>query len=271
MSKPIRWAYGVTTVEERRKTLLPQTLESLCRAGFDDPRLFVDNCRDLLGYVAEFGLPTTVHAVAPGWGSKRTEVGLRTAGNWHAALLELWIRCPRADRYAIFQDDLVTSVGLREYLEATPYPASGYCNLFTFPPKPSPGCRIVQAPPPSPDYVGWYPARVRANDGGPTGYGAVALVFDHATAKALLSSRYLVERHECPLNGHQKIDGGIAEALIREGIKEYVHNPSLVQHTGYDSTRAEMKERQTKNGGMRFSDAETFRGEDFDLRELIKK
>lgn len=258
------WSYGVTTVEERRSTLLPRTLESLCRAGFDNPRLFVDNCRDQLGYAAEFGLPTTVRAVAPGWGSLRKEIGFRTAGNWHASMLELYIRCPRADRYAIFQDDLVTSVGLREYLERVPFPGKGYCNLFTFPPADRIKTRIWQDPPPTPDYVGWYPARTRPRDGGPTGMGAVALVFDREGVVKLLSSRYFVERHQCPLRGHQAVDGGIAEALILEGVKEYVHSPSLVQHTGIESSREEQK------GKGPYPLAESFRGEEFDLMELLK-
>lgn len=51
-----RWSYGVTTVTERRDTLLPQTLASLKAAGWDNPRLFVDGVN---GGFDHFGLPVT--------------------------------------------------------------------------------------------------------------------------------------------------------------------------------------------------------------------
>lgn len=264
---PLLWSYGVTTVEERRRTLLPRTLESLCRAGFGDPRLFVDGSSDQGGYEREFGLPVTTHALAPGWGSLRRPVGFRTAANWHASLLELYLRCPRADRYMIVQDDVVCPLGLRDYLDAVPYPTGGaYLNLFTFPPQHRVGgSRVWQAAPPSPDFVGWYPARRREKDGGPTGMSACALAFDRETTVKLLSSRYLVERHQCPLRGHHSIDGGISEAMDKEGVREYVHSPSLVQHTGHESSRPEQK------GKGAYPVAESFRGEEFDLRELLRK
>ena len=40
--RPSRWAYGVTTVPSRRDNLLPITLGSLRKAGFDKPRLARD-------------------------------------------------------------------------------------------------------------------------------------------------------------------------------------------------------------------------------------
>ena len=245
----MKWAYGVTTVEQRKNTLLPRTLESLCRAGFDRPHLFVDNCRDQLGYANQFGLPVSVRSIAPGMPH-----GLRCAGNWHLSLLELWIRDPRADFYAIFQDDIVTCLNLREYLEKPNYPAGIYRNLYTFPPP-------IQALPPSEDYVGWYLAKRRA-DGGPTGKSACGLVFDRKATMALLTSERFVERHTCPERGYRSIDGGITEALDEVGIKEYVHWPSLLQHHGMISTRKEAI------GKLPFPQAPSFRGEDFDLLTL---
>lgn len=94
---------------------------------------------------------------------------------------------------------------------------------------------------------------------------ACALVFDREATVRLLSSRYLVERHQCPIRGHQAIDGGIAEAMDAAGVREYVHSPSLVQHTGHESSRPEQK------GKRAYPLAESFRGEEFDLRELLRK
>lgn len=246
----LKWAYGITTVEERRYTLLPRTLESLCRAGFDKPRLFVDSSRDLHGYANEFGLPVTVR------GSDASGNRVRTAANWHLSFMELYLREPYADRYALFQDDFVTCLGLREYLERAPYPKDSYLNLYTFPPP-----RQVEPPDPK-NFTGWYLAKRRPRDGGPTGQGAVALVFDREATVRLLSSRYLVERHQCPIRGHKSIDGGITEALDLVGVKEYVHWPSLVQHTGTESSRAEQK------GKEPYPLAPSFRGEEFNLMEL---
>lgn len=245
------FAYGVTTHESRRKDLFPRTLESLCRAGFDRPRLFVDHSRDLHGYADEFGLPVTVR------GSDASGNGVRTAANWHLALMELYVREPNALRYAIFQDDMVTVLGLREYLEKCHWPKDAYLNLYTFPPP-----RQVE-PTDHKNFKGWYLAKRRATDGGPTGQGAVALVFDHETVVRLLSSRQFVERHQCTVRGFKSIDGGITEALDAVGVMEYVHWPSLVQHTGDESSRAERK------GFAPYPTAPSFPGEEWDARTLL--
>ncbi len=92
----VSWAYGVTTVPSRVNDLLPSTLASLKRAGFDKPVLFIDGDKNHFTY-SSLDLDYTL---------RRPNV--RTAGNWTLSMLELYIREPTADRYAIFQDDLVT-------------------------------------------------------------------------------------------------------------------------------------------------------------------
>jgi hypothetical protein len=137
----ITWAYGVTTIPLRRTDYLPKTLESLARAGFDRPRLFVDGSQSDVRY-RDFGeLETTFHYPA-----------VRLYGNWILALWELFLRNPGAQRYALFQDDLLACTNLRQYLERVPYPkGGGYLNLFSSPAnelgckkdrsgKPVPGC-----------------------------------------------------------------------------------------------------------------------------------
>src|SRR5437870_5459108 len=110
----MKWSYGVTTVPSRRSTLLPKTLQSLRAAGFGEPRLFIDGCKqdEAVGYSCQFRLPITARDPA-----------VRPAGNWILSLWELYIREPVADRYAIFQDDLITYRNLRDYLEACKYPS----------------------------------------------------------------------------------------------------------------------------------------------------
>lgn len=202
----LKWIYGVTTVPSRRETHLLRTLSSLKLAGFDKPRLFVDGCENSRSWIEEFDLAVTCRSPA-----------LRVHGNWVLALYELYIREPNADRYAIFQDDIIAIANLRTYLEKVPYPEKGYLNLYTF----SSNDSIA----PSRDYVGFYPSNQ-------LGKGALALVFDRPAVMNLLSSWHLVERVQDPARGHKSIDGGVVTALSQLGFKEYVHIPSLVQHTG---------------------------------------
>lgn len=226
----LSWAYGVTTVPERFQTTLPTTLESLALAGFDNPRLFVDGANEVPSHLRKYQVTFRYPRI-------------KAFGNWILALWELWVRNPTADRFAIFQDDLVTYRNLRDYLEHSPYPARGYLNLYTFPQNQK-------------QFQGWYLSNQ-------LGKGAVGLVFNQEAVQVLLSQRdHIINR---PLDATQRawkaIDGAIVSALAKAGWKEYVHNPSLVQHTGMQSTLG--------NGVHDL--AESFRGRDYDARELIRE
>ena len=115
---PPEWSYGVTTCQQRLKTLLPRTLSSLAASGFDSPRLFIDGGHE---DDAPYCLPITY---------RLPNVG--AFGNWLLAAWEIYIRQPQAQMYAIFQDDVVLCRGVRQYLETCEYPQRGYLNLFTF-------------------------------------------------------------------------------------------------------------------------------------------
>ena len=226
----MQWAYGVTTVPNRRDSLLVQTLDSLCYAGFNKPWLFVDGCEDSSNY--DFlGLNVVTRFPA-----------IRTFGNWMLSLLELYIRNPHADRYAMFQDDLITNKNLKKYLEYCDYPERGYWNLYTFPEKqelaPSESC--------------WY----QSNQ---LGMGAVALVFNREAVTTLLTRSHMIMRPQNDERGWRAIDGGIVTAFKKAGWQEYVHNPSLVQHTGITSVM----------GNKQHELAVSFKGEDFDAMELV--
>lgn len=239
---PLKWSYGVLTVPSRRNTLLPITLRSLREGGFDNPRLFVDGSADATNYFHQFGLATTA----------RDQI--RVFGNWVLSLWELYLREPTADRFAVFQDDLITYKNLRQYLECCPYPDRGYLNLYTFPsnqelaPKDELGRHKD----------GWYLSNQ-------LGRGAVGLIFSNEAARHLLASPYMVDRPLDPMRGWKSVDGGIIMAMNPmsaqqdgTGWPEWVHHPSLVQHTGHVST--------TGNAGHK--QAESFRGEDYDAREI---
>lgn len=225
----MKWAYGVTTVLERFTDLLPRTLTSLALAGFENPRLFVDGIthipqqyKELQQYHATFHYPK-----------------VRLFGNWIMSLWELYVREPTADRYAIFQDDFVTYKNLRQYLERCDYPRHGYWNLYTFPQNEK-------------QYRGWYLSNQ-------LGKGAVGLVFNNEAARLLLKHDHMVDRPLDANRGWRKVDGGIVSAFRKMGWQEWVHNPSLVQHTGAKSTIG--------NDGQ--EQASTFAGEGFDALTLL--
>jgi hypothetical protein len=156
------------------------------------------------------------------------------------ALWELYTLNPHADRYAVFQDDFVTCLGLKDYLEVSEWPGPGYLNLYTFPEN----HRRVKD-----KSVGWH----RSNQ---LGKGAVALVFNRDAVVALLSSQRLVERPQSKHRGWRYVDGGIVESFKQLDMSEYVHNPGLVQHTG---TKSSM-------GNRRQPLSPSFPGESFDAR-----
>ena len=230
----LRWEYGITTVKSRSKDLFPRTLESLMNAGFDTPRVFVDGCTpsESDSIYKPYNLPLTIRD------------NVRTAGNWVLSMYELYIRNPSAERYAIFQDDFVTVRNLRRYLELSPYPSEGYQNLYTFPSNQSIAPK---------DHQGWYPANQ-------LGKGAVALVFSNEAVRTLLGQNYLVDRFQSNTRGHKAIDGGIVESMKAKGWKEYVHTPSLTQHTGDVSSM----------GNSTHLKAISFPGENFNALDWLK-
>lgn len=251
----MRWSYAITTTPKRRGDHFIRTLASLRAGGFDRPRIFVDGATfpQAEEYERTFGLEVTTRYPT-----------IRTAGHWILTLYELYIREPTADRYAIFQDDMVTYKHLREYLEKSPYPAKGYCNLYMFPSNQT-------LAPPLPEGESkrrkgvWYQSRelesgpVYPEGKNQTGRGAVALVFNVAAVVALLSSEHMASRPQDPDKGWRKIDGGIVDSLNKAGFREYVHDPSLVQHTGTVSTM----------GSKPHKLAESFRGEEFSALDLL--
>ena len=249
---PFKWSYGLTTVPERKDDPLPRTLASLEKAGFPCPRLFVDDCKDPAEY-AGFGLEVTTRYSR-----------IRTMGNWWLALVELYCRQPNADRYAIFQDDFVTYEGLRDYLESCKYPTKGYLNLYTVPSNEALCSRQGLTPP------CWYPSDQ-------LGKGAVALVFDLDTVTTLLGAQHWIQRPKDQHRGWRAIDGGIVTALRYAGWKEYVHFPTLTQHTGKESTTEcpKMGAPYFPETGLvapkaLFPMPESFRGESFDARTMIQ-
>jgi hypothetical protein len=243
------YATAITTVSWRRQTTFPRTVQSLKAAGFTETRIFVDGDRDIASWEREFGLETTVRTPTKG-----QRYAVRTYGNWILSLAEIYIRNPNCDRYAIFQDDFVTYKNLKDYLDSIPYPApnisKGYWNLYTFPENQQ-RCPKIDGK----DRIGWY-------ESNQLGRGAVALIFNRDTVQTLLQHQHMIHKPAGATERRwQTVDGAVVQSLSLSGLgyKEYVHNPSLVQHIGIHSAM----------GHMPFPTASSFRGEDFDARELI--
>ena len=248
----LSWSYGVTTIPARRHSHLPRTLRSMALAGWDRPRLFVDgvargDCGLCKSY-QELGLEITGHY-------PEMKSGRSTYGNWAMALAELYARDQECDRYAIFQDDVVCCLNLRKYLDACAYPSDGYWNLYTFPVN----YRLIRK------IQGWGKSNQR-------GLGALALVFNRSTVVKLLSSSTLLELPVMPVRLKTKgrnnerwraVDGAVVTAMKNAGYREYVHNPSLVQHTGIESY---LNQARTANPV-----ADSFRGENFDAMKLCTR
>jgi hypothetical protein len=241
----LKWAIGVTTVPSRFPDLFPQTLSELKKAGFEKPRVFVDGVDD--GRFGKF-FPDCKDRVT--FRGER----IRTYGNWIMGVWELLLREPECDRYAMFQDDIVSCISVREYLDRVELKPKTYWNLYTF--TASNECIIEGKSP------GWYEAGLLNSDPPTelwqTGRGAIGLVFSREGIMDLLSSRHVVER---PLHcdGWKKVDGGIVTAMNKAGYREMIHAPSLLQHVGDMSTM----------GNRRHKSAISFPGRDFDAYSLL--
>jgi len=235
----MRWQTAITTVPQRSESHFPRTIGSLRSAGFPKPQVFVDG-RATVDYAEEWGLTYT----------ERPEP-LGVVGNWITTLWTIYLQNPKADRYAIFQDDIVLCKNVRQYLEQIDYPEDGYLNLFTF-------RKDVEKTITKENYATFYKSPQY-------GRGAVALVFNRDAVVSLLSAKSLALKPQHASRGNTIIDGAIVTALSpkykqQRSHFEYVHNPSLVYHTGDVSTIKHHNQAK----------ALTFPGEDFDCLSLLE-
>lgn len=227
----MKWSYGVTAHPSRLDDILPRTISSLKNGGFDDPLIFLDG-------------DGTSHVIPPASLQKHRVVfrqkRIGAFANFTLALWELYLRDPTADRYAIFQDDIICCRNLRQYLEKCHDPDRGYWNLYT------------------------WPSNVKAKKGWSLsdqwGRGALGLVFTNEATTRLLAAPYLVNHPKHAHLGRRGIDKAVLESFKAIGWREMVHNPSLVQHTGRISSIGHR---------MPVVESPVFCGEDFDALELV--
>jgi hypothetical protein len=203
-----KWAVGVTTAPRPQETL-SLCLDSLARAGWSAPRLFIDSGADIAERFSH--LPITLRAPRVGaW------------PNYYLGLAELLMREPTADAYFMVQDDaiLYDREDLSAYLEAALWPHEPVGAVSLYCPK-----TYTQPEP------GWH----RRAD--LWVYGAVAFVFPRESAKRFIADRAVLEHRWSERNeGRAQIDLTIGHWAQRSALPIYYPTPSLVQHIGDTST-----------------------------------
>jgi hypothetical protein len=205
------WAVGVVS-SPRRLPTLDLTLESVIRAGWDRPYLFLDGTARVH---ERFGhLPGVLRDGRVGcW------------PNYYLALAELLLRHPDADAYLLAEDDaqFYDLESLREYLEEMLWPQRRPCLVSLYCPGPY-----------SAHDFRWQALGSEWN------LGALAFVFPRQLARA-----FLLDRHVCAHRWSRwaEDDGGlsntdlvIGEWAMRRRIPIWYPTPSLVQHIGVTST-----------------------------------
>ena len=222
------WEVGVVSTCERSRTLLPRTIASLESGGFKVNRIFMDGDADV-----PFFIPMS---------TRSPKVGVHP--NTHLCLLEMFYRNRFADLYLVAQDDILAVRNLRQYLDTQPYPEQGYWNLSTHMSNVHLG-RLAS--------TRWFP-------GHQNGYGALGIVMDNRAARQLLTTPGLIDwatDPKAPRRFPKYIDGAIATTFAALGYTQYCHMPSLLCHTGYQST---IRRQRVWDATL----TDTFPGEDFD-------
>ena len=201
-----RWAVGVTTAPRREPTL-EYCLDSIARAGWQEPRLFLDGTARL----------PTRHAHLPiTW--REDSVGAWP--NWYMALAELILQQPDADAYVMLQDDVVLFDRelLRLYLERVLWPGNrpGIVSLFYTGLNPN---------------TGWFEAQ------GAWHFSAQGIILAPGIARALLCDEDMSRAWLAASSGnHIPIPEVLHEWANRRRIDVWYANPSLAQHIGNTST-----------------------------------
>ncbi|MBI3865254.1 MAG: hypothetical protein HY290_25550 [Planctomycetia bacterium] len=201
------WSVGVTTAPREQATL-EACLASLNAAGWPEPRLFIDGATSIPDRFSH--LPQT----------RRTpQIGAWPS--YYLALLEMYLRSPRAEAYMLVQDDVVffRHPALRSYLESILWPGDvpGLVSMFC-------SSAYTQA------NAGWHKLDEALI------WGGQAIIFSRDAVVAFLSDPQVVDHRASPGNqGLANIDWLIGVWASRRGLPVYLPTPSLAQHIGHVS------------------------------------
>jgi len=206
-SQVCTWAVGVITAPRRMPTI-DTCLDSLIRAGWERPRLFVDTATTIATRHAD--LPLTLREPVIGaW------------PNYYLALAELLMRNPEADAYMLAEDDVIFSdrEDLRAYLQDVLWPSDSigavslYCSSQYTRPEP-----------------GWH------RFDGRWVWGALAFIFSPESARRFLGDPLVLAHHSTENEGLKDTDALIGVWSLERNLPLYFPTPSLVQHIGETST-----------------------------------
>jgi hypothetical protein len=201
------WAVGVTTAP-RRRSHLNECLDSLAKAGWPRPHLFIDGAA-MVPSDWSF-LPAT---------SRDEQVGAWP--NFYLSLLEMLMREPLADAYLLVQDDALfyCRENVRQYLETVLWPGEtpGIVSLYC-------------ATPVTREKPGWYKYAGRWK------YSAVAVIFPREVARQLVIARSVFNHRWLDAEaGRVGVPDVIAAWAEATSTPFYFPTPSLVQHIGETS------------------------------------
>lgn len=201
------WAVGVTT-SPRKEPTIDICLDSLARAGWKRPWLFVDEGTNLADH--QLRLPVTYRQEKAGAWS-----------NFYLAMQELLMRQPDADAYLLVQDDALFYDGenVREYLDSSLWPDGNIAAVSLYCPEPYTRRRS-----------GWH------RYSGKWIWGAQTFVFPNQAARQFVIDHDVFEHRWAGHLRHAQIDVVIGEWALRNGLNIYYPVPSLVQHIGQTST-----------------------------------
>jgi hypothetical protein len=199
------WAVGITT-SPRRQSTLEDCLDSVTRAGWESPRLFLDGADRLPARYHH--LPVTLRS---------DSIGAWPA--WFLALAELVLQQPQADAYLMLQDDVIfhDREPVRDYLEQALWPGDRPAVVSLF-------------------YTSFdLTAGWRSSPAHEWHWGAQALLFPPAIARALIADSDLVA--SClAATTHIPIPEVLATWMARHRFSNWYPIPSLIQHIGTSST-----------------------------------
>ena len=199
----MKFAVGMTTCRRLPPTI-EESIRSVRRAGWSRVNVY-----------AEPGSVETTDCESP---VRTNEKTLGPWWNFYNGLAALVAEYPGAEAYLMLQDDVELANGLREYLERALWPGEdgervGIVSLYT--------SSYYHRP----DFAGWYKLEGRS-----FAYGALAYAMPPASARMLLG---LVQRYSRESAGVDKKACGF---FTGRGMDVWFHSPSLVRHTGHEST-----------------------------------
>lgn len=204
------WRVGIITADRPGGSLLAMTVRSVLEAGFSGGRTTV---------FCQVG-SRPPEQVPPGVLVSDGSVEPGAYRNWRHALKSLLDDCEASiapadsTRLIVLEDDVLVSLGLREYLDCLPPPPDGVASLYSAAPNDE-----------SDSLFGW----IRVARVPQRAFGALGYVFTPDLARRFLDSAPLTHKPH-------GTDHAVGLWCRDRGVPYYVHAPSFLVHRGAKSS-----------------------------------